>query len=164
MQLDRKLFPRLAKAVVLSTGDPRLNLCIHRSAALVLDVVDLQLVFATFMPDPNEPPPASQVPFIHAFTQTIDGKWIISPTRLELDGKLQRIEKQFYYTLHRARDEHILPRPAVKRVAKRIRFDRALAGKDGSESIGAAFLDAAGVPWMDDSTGGIVPRGILRHG
>lgn len=157
MIVDKKFFPNLAKAVTLDT-DHDLGLCIHRSAALVLDIIDLQMVFAVFNPDPSwkAPPGAADEPFIHCFTEIKE--YVVSPSRLEIDGKLERIPKAVYYHMHNVTEMWRLTRAQVKRVARDIRFDRVLKGLNGDGSVGAAFLDAAGVPWTESACGGLIPR------
>jgi hypothetical protein len=157
-----KTYPNLSRAYELQST-VGLGTCIPLSVALVLDRPGLSLVFATFKPAPPEEwaePSNSRVPFIHAFTMF--GSWVIAPTLAKRPEDLFRTPAEEYFRINGARDFRFMSRGRVKRLAREIDFEAILTGNPAKRSVGQAFLDAAGVKWMDSGDGGVIPaNGIL---
>ena len=141
----------------------RQRLCIHRSAAFVLDVPGAVLVFGTLKPDDVPQPGHSTVPFIHSWAEYRGN--VYAPTTIErMDGHLVPVPRDTYYAINGAHDIHSLTRAALLRLDKRYGLKRALRQNvlcRGGASFGGTLLDAAGVAWADDN-GGVVPPYVLE--
>lgn len=136
------------------------GLCIHLSAALVMDVPGSMLCAGTFNAATPEQaatiPAASPVPFIHAWAE-YRGK-IFAPTLIKRLGGLFPVDAQEYFAINGARDIHRLARPELLRLAKAIGLSAHLRlGKPAKHSVGVTILKAMGLETADDGNGGIVP-------
>lgn len=162
MKLPKK-YPHLNGAMLL-TGNTGTGMCIHRSAAFVLDVPGSELCFGTLAPARPEEINAtphlklSAVPFIHAWVEW-NGK-VYSPSMIEYDeGKLLPIDREFYYRTRGVSDIHRLNRKTVIHLSGKIGLSAHLKhGKPNKLSVGGTLLDAAGVKWQMSEDGGLIPR------
>lgn len=142
------------------------GLCIHRSAAFVLDVPGSILCFGTFDPADDEQlkedPRLSTVPFIHAWAEWRG--FVYAPTTIErCEGKLVPMNRAGYLRLNGARDLKQLTRPELLRLDRELGLKRALRLNmpcKGGASFGGSLLDAAGVLWKDYGDGGVVPADL----
>jgi hypothetical protein len=146
----RKTYPHLAGVVDMS-GAPGTGMCIHRSAAFVMDVIGAEMVIAVCEPaseeDLKQDPNSSTVPFIHAW-----GEWkdqVFAPTQLQETG-VQLYPKAVYYHHQRPMEIHRLNRAQVLKIAKRIGLSAHIRKNvPAKTSVGEAFMEAAGVKWKD---------------
>jgi len=154
-------YPNLKGAVEMMASNGQ-KLCIHRAAAFVLDMPGSELCFGTLRAatplERLQQPGASPVPFIHAWGE-YKGK-VYAPTTIEAMGGLVPINRELYYDVNGIKDVHRLSRKDVLRISGEIGFSAHVRhGKPtrGGVSVGAAFLSAAGVQWVDGDDGGILP-------
>jgi hypothetical protein len=146
----RKKYPHLA-GVIDMEGAPGAGMCVHRSAAFVLDVIGAEMVIAVCSPATEEDlknnPNSSTIPFIHAW-----GEWkdqVFAPTQLKPTG-VRLFPKAVYYHHQRPLELHRLTRPQVLKLAKKIGLSAHLRkGVPAKESVGEAFMEAAGIRWKD---------------
>jgi hypothetical protein len=140
-----KKMPHLRGAKKL-VGHPGQKLCVHESAAFVLDVPGAVLCIGTFRASTPEEiaatPNASPVPFIHAWAEW--GGLVWSPTAM------RTCSPDAYYAANGARDIKRLPRPVLLKIAREIDLSRHLRlgypTRDNA-SVSGALLQAAGVPY-----------------
>lgn len=136
--------------------------CMHRAAALALDLPRAEIYFGTFRPaSPEEVasnPRASPEPFIHAWVEW-EGR-VFAPTLVEKLGGLHPINRQHYYETNSPRDVHKLPRAEFDKIARRFRLSAAfrhLKARAGHGEYVDAMLTAAGVKWKESERGTILP-------
>lgn len=160
MKLPKK-FPHLNGSMVIK-GKNGTGMCIHRSAAFVLDVPGSELVFGTLTPVTDEQANAtphlklSRVPFIHAWAEWQGN--VYSPSMIEHDGGLKPIPRAFYYQTREVSDIHRLTRKQVIHLSGLINLSAHLKhGKPNKLSVGGTLLDAAGVKWKLSEDGGLIP-------
>jgi hypothetical protein len=141
-------------------------MCIHRSAALVLDLPHSDLVFGTLRAaTPEEQqmigPEASTTPFIHCWVE-LGEDILFAPTTIErCNGSLLPMRRQHYYEMNGVRDVRRLSRKDVLRISGEIGLSAHLRkGVPAKKSVGATLLDAAGVRWKLSADEGIIPADL----
>lgn len=161
MKLPKK-FPHLNGSMRLVGADGT-GMCIHRSAAFVLDVPGAELCFGTLQPATPEQINGtphlklSTEPFIHAWAEW-DGK-VFTPSMIEHDGmRLIPYEPELYYRTREVSDIHRLTRKQVIHLSGLIGLSAHLKhGRPAKLSVGATLLNAAGVRWKENEHGGLLP-------
>lgn len=151
--------PHLKGAMKL-TGFGQTKMCIHRSAAFVLDVPGAELCFGVFRAATPEEielqPEASREPFIHAWAEFRGA--VYAPTTIEAMGGLHPIDPAYYYEINGATEIRRMPRPKLLKVAKAIGLSQHLRhGKPARASVGGTLLDAMGIEYRVSPDGGLVP-------
>ena len=151
--------PHLDGAMKL-TGVGMTGLCIHRSAAFVLDMPGSVLCFGTFRAATPEEiardPRSSREPFIHCWAEYQGA--VYAPTTIEAAGGLRAIDPALYYQVNGATNIKRLSRPDLLKIAREIGLSAHLRrGKPARVSVGGALLDAVGIEYRIGLEGGLVP-------
>lgn len=154
----KKKYPHLFGVLDLE-GMPGLGMCIHRSAAFVLDVPGSTMVMAVCEPATAEErrinPLASGEPFIHAWAEYKDS--VFAPTKLQRGG-VQLVPRAVYYDFQRPTLTVPISRPEVLKISGQIGLSAHLRkGVDAKASVGETFLNHAGIAWKLSADGGLIP-------
>lgn len=153
-----KKYPHLSSVLDLE-GMPGTGMCIHRSAAFVLDVPGAIMVIAICEPATDEErkvnPNASAEPFIHAWAE-YKGE-VFAPTHLKKGG-VKLVPKKVYYHFQRPTDVRFITRPELLAISGRIGLSAHLRkGVPAKASVGSTFMDHVGIEWEESSDGGLIP-------
>lgn len=154
----KRKYPHLFGVLELE-GAPGLGMCIHRSAAFVLDVPGSEMIVAVCPAATEEErkvnPLSSMEPFIHAWAEYKDG--VFAPTHLERGG-VKLVPKSVYYHFQRPTKTVRISRPEVLKLSGQIGLSAHLRkAVPAKASVGEAFLNHAGIAWTLSADGGLIP-------
>lgn len=136
------------------------GLCIHRSAAMVLDLPGAVLCFGVFraatLQERAENPLASCEPFIHAWVEYRGS--VYAPTTIERFGGLTPMSMQDYYDANGATGIRRMTRPELLKISGNIGLSAHFRlGKPARASVGGTLLDAVGMRYRISPEGGLLP-------
>lgn len=154
----QKKHPHLFGVLKLE-GIPGTGMCIHRSAAFVLDVPGSEMIVAVCSPateaDLKKNPLASTEPFIHAWAEYKNS--VFAPTHLEPTG-VKLVPKSVYYHYQQPTVVRRISRPEVLKISGQIGLSAHLRkAVPPKASVGETFLNHVGIAWTISADGGLIP-------
>jgi hypothetical protein len=161
--IERHL-PHLWQALHMASIIPASGMCFHRSVALCLDMAPLKVVMGTLraatLDEREAINGASEIPFIHCWTELANGD-VIAPTTLNVtEGNLLLYPRAEYYGHNGVKDTYTITRREIRELSWQYGWGKAfLSGVSTWDFplLATVLLGYAELPYKVSSDGGIIP-------